>query len=427
MLNRRDLFKLGLGTWIMSQGVRIPFAGAGSGAQGTSRPQASKPRYYVFVFLAGGLDAVLSVDPKTRSQVESWADVPYRSSEIVTAANLHLGPQFAKLAKWAPQMSIVNGVQVFTANHKYGTWQSHRLKTFAVEAVPPITDILGAQRDGQPLSTITLGNVLNDDYGHNWFGSGTSQGFSYGGPPPSLFDEIDGVAPADLEKMAAALRVNRKQLSGGGATTARALENIDQVIALFDRLQHTKAFAEEDWGDGSKDREEMAKGFQRMAWALENDLTKCAYLRLGIADWDTHFQNKMRQGKWNSDLVACLDRFLTALANRKNAHGTLASNTAIVMVSDVGRFPKVNPHDGKDHFPEVPFAFFGPWFRGGHAYGSTGRVMESRPISLATGAAEKGGHMLRIDDIGAHMLRLEGLKPELYGYQGERLQFLEAS
>src|SRR5262245_48954950 len=169
MWNRRDVLKLGMSSWLLSRGLPRPV-----GAQPTQI--ANKPRYYVFVMLAGGYDSVLTVDPKSKSEVESWVDVPYRSNDIVPAGGLALGPHFAPLAKWSQRMAIVNGVKVFTANHNSGGWQSHRLKTFVTESMPTITDILAGQRDGQPLGTISMGSSLSVDYGKGWFGAPVSSG-----------------------------------------------------------------------------------------------------------------------------------------------------------------------------------------------------------------------------------------------------------
>jgi uncharacterized protein (DUF1501 family) len=425
MWNRRDILKLGLSSWLLSQGT------SRSGRAQNPRSAATKPRYYVFVLLAGGYDSVLTVDPKTRSEVEQWVDVPYRSNEIVSAGGLALGPHFAPLAKWAPQMAIINGIRVETANHHYGAWQAHRLKIFVNESMPAITDILGGHRDGQPIGTITLGNPMSDDYARGWFGSPMEAASATKTKDPAVaaktvFDEIDGVAPADFDKLAAGLRAHRKQLLDGGARTARALDNLNQTIALFERLPHASPFQSETWG-GDTNRETLGQQFQRILWALENDLTKCAFLRIGFLNWDSHFQNMSRQTTWNGHFTSTFDRFMAGLTARKNSHGELASNTTVVVLTDLGRFPKINPYGGKDHFPEAPCVLMGPWFKTNAAYGATGREMNALPVSLQTGRAEKGGHALRLDDIGTHLLRLDGLNPELYGYKGERLRFLESS
>src|SRR6185503_12085666 len=76
------------------------------------------PRYWVFVLASGGWDAVLTLDPKTKKQVEPGIDVPYDAHEIV-AGTLPLGPNFAPLKRWTNQLAILNTVQVSAANHEF--------------------------------------------------------------------------------------------------------------------------------------------------------------------------------------------------------------------------------------------------------------------------------------------------------------------
>ena len=96
----------------------------------------------------------------------------------------------------------------------------------------------------------------------------------------------------------------------------------------------------------------------------------------------------------------------------------------MIIGSEIGRFPRLNAAHGKDHFPQTPHLFYGPGLATGASYGGTGRDMASVPISLATGRPEKGGHLLRIDDIGTTLLALDGANPDLSGYTGEHLRFL---
>ena len=92
--------------------------------------------------------------------------------------------------------------------------------------------------------------------------------------------------------------------------------------------------------------------------------------------------------------------------------------------SEIGRFPRLNAGRGKDHFPQAPYLFMGPWFATGRTFGGTDRQMVAQPISLATGAVERGGARLVLDDLGTTLLRLDGADPELSGHAGRHLRFL---
>ena len=125
---------------------------------------------------------------------------------------------------------------------------------------------------------------------------------------------------------------------------------------------------------------------------------------------------------------ALLARFLDELHRRRNRHGTLASQTMIVMGSELGRHPRLNDHKGKDHFPETALFFAGPNVLTdngrGAVYGHSGRRMEGEPISLATGKADRRGTLPAIDDIGTTVMKAFGIEPLVHGYTGRHLPFL---
>lgn len=64
----------------------------------SSKP-LGRPRYFVQLLLAGGMDAVYTIDPKRAADVDSWVDVPYAAKEIVATKTGFLGPAFATLLR----------------------------------------------------------------------------------------------------------------------------------------------------------------------------------------------------------------------------------------------------------------------------------------------------------------------------------------
>jgi uncharacterized protein (DUF1501 family) len=175
------------------------------------------------------------------------------------------------------------------------------------------------------------------------------------------------------------------------------------------------------------DTPDMMERLQRALWLLEHDLTSSVFVCLvgGSLNWDTHTDNARRQTRMQARFVPMLDRFLTELERRSNRHGRLVDNTAVIVASELGRYPFLNAAQGKDHFPEAPFLFSGPWFPGGKVFGRTGKNLEAQPIDLKQGGvARAGGHHVMVDDVGTTLLALSGIDPELYGYNGQHLQFL---
>src|SRR5439155_25133362 len=154
-------------------------------------------------------------------------------------------------------------------------------------------------------------------------------------------------------------------------------------------------------------------------------LAQAVCVGVGFAEWDTHYNNVPLQAKWNGAFFSMFSRFLGDLETRSNARGTLADQTVIVVLSEIGRFGLINDVSGKDHFPEIPILVYGRGINGRNVFGSTGTRMEAQPISLTDGHRAAGGVLPVLDDVGTTLLAWAGMEPSVFGYHGRRLQFLE--
>jgi hypothetical protein len=291
------------------------------------------------------------------------------------------------------------------------------MKTTTDPRMPPIADLLGRARDGQPLGCVSLGSPPRANYASGWFGAE--------GSGTNLLQRIDGTEPADLERLARALRIQSRSLRehAGALDALDAADNLDQVATLFDRLPHIPPFRPVSWqedGVGPQD----ALDFQRALWLLENDLVSGVVLGFKPRSWDSHIDNLGWQAAKSRRFMPAIARFLVELEKRSSASGVLAEQTAGLIASEIGRFPVLNDNEGKDHFPEIPCIFFGPVFQRGRMFGETGRMMEGLPISPKSGRS--GQHRLLLDDVGTTLLHAFRLEPGLYGYSGEVLEFLLA-
>ncbi|MCP4448337.1 MAG: DUF1501 domain-containing protein [Myxococcales bacterium] len=73
----------------------------------------------------------------------------------------------------------------------------------------------------------------------------------------------------------------------------------------------------------------------------------------------------------NGAFADSFKRFIAALDSQSNEHGNLLANTLIIVGSDLGRFPKLNAMDGKDHLPQTNFFFAGQGIAAGTSHGRT--------------------------------------------------------
>jgi hypothetical protein len=374
------------------------------------------PRYVVQLLLSGGHDPVYAFDPKTRSEVEPDIDLP-RTNPIVEASGLRLGHHFAPLQKHADSLSVLNGVQVGTANHDTGVKQFVRLKTRATDVMPGALDIIGTARDTQAVGAMHLGAFMRTSHSPKFFG--TSDSFYFGN------DNIFNMATAQqkaVPEIAVLLRSQAERVRGSSPTTQ---DNLIQVANLLERLPETPAFAPSH-ALGDYTAQSISDSLDRASWLISNDLARCVFVDLGLLGWDTHIKNFERQQLMNTAFVESFSRFLTTLKQTQRGGSSLLDQTLVVAGSDLGRFPKLNAMNGKDHLPQTSYFFAGYGIAGGKTCGRTDRNMKAQRMSFKTGTSDAAGAIPIVDDIGTTLMRLCKMDPSLYGYAGETLECLFA-
>ena len=375
--------------------------------------RAAAPRrtpYHLFVLLGGGLDAILTLDPKTRADVEPSIDLPYEPRSIHSTGELALGPNMASFAPWAGRAAVLRGVLTSSVAHDPAIYQLLLMRRgipLGGKQVTFLDLVAGAHRTAQ-FPVVRFGGPLALK------GMITSE---------TVFEGLLSLSPEELDVVRKQLRKQAGWLAGSrdreGAATASRLRG---TVEFLDRLPGLPGPAIEAWAT-APDAQEFAEHLQRCLWLFEHDLTACAWVHRFA--WDTHVNNYPTQTRVSLDLLPVLARFVGELAKRTNSHGALLDQVRIIAGSELGRFPKLNSERGKHHFPEVPMLFMGAGIPGGCAFGRTGRMMEALPIDLKTGRATgNGGSVMTLDDVGATLLRSVGVDPELYGNSGRHLPFL---
>jgi hypothetical protein len=382
-----------------------------------SAAAVTAPRYVVFIVLHGGYDAIFTTDPRTPREVDPGVDVPYAPDAIVERGGRRLGPHLACMADHLPGMAILNGVRTNTAAHDIGTMQLVRCKTNTISRAPSLLDLIGHAREGQLLGSVAIG-ADETHYSSGFFGTAA---FEAGGDVQSdIFDQILQQSPDEQAMIAASLRAQRKALvSHAGDDRRWLVEQLESGAQLWSQASRWPKLEVEPW---AAKYNELPRRLQRAAWVLENDIARGALVH-GTMLWDTHEKNSPRQTGANKYTMPLIARFLDHLRTRKNAHGSLADQTLVIVGTEMGRLPFLNTHAGKDHLPQIPFMMFWPGLRA-QTFGLTGKQMETRNISVRTGGA--GDHPLMLDDVGVTLLRRFGIDPALHGYVGTSLDFVWA-
>jgi uncharacterized protein (DUF1501 family) len=383
----------------------------------------SRPRFYLQIIPQGGLDAVYTTDPRTTREVDPGIDVPYPAGDIVEAGGTRLGPSFRALAPWMPRLAIINAFHQNSANHVSGLAHITRYKSRATFETPTLFDILGSRRRGEATGAISIGAGFPSGFSAQFLGAPSEVVF---GARPGLFEHLDRADPEDLVEVARALRLEARPLGGAraGASDRVTADNLLASAELLSRVAAIPKHQPVAWDHKLEPDYHNGADLQRALWLFENALTRCVTVCVGNQDFDTHFSNTTVQPMMADYLAFLLDRLFTELDHRSVDNRSLASQTLVIVGSEIGRFPRLNAAHGKDHFPQTPHVLFGAGIVTGASYGATGRDMAALPIAVATGRPQPGGHTLRVDDLGVTLLQLDGANPDVHGYSGEHLSFL---
>jgi hypothetical protein len=107
-----------------------------------------------------------------------------------------------------------------------------------------------------------------------------------------------------------------------------------------------------------------------------------------------------------------LDRVARRLENTPGRRGrTMADETVVVVLSEMGRTPYLNGIGGKDHWPYTAAMLWGPGVRGGVRVGGYDDFLSGQPVDPVTGEVRPDGAVLTPNHLGATLLTLGALDP----------------
>jgi hypothetical protein len=393
-----------------------------------------RPKKLVHFFLKGGMDAVMSTDPRVRKDADAIVNIPYAEHEIKTIGPHRVAPAFAALGAYLPRMAIVNGVACGTVAHETGEMAIHHMQRSYLQhgraLVGTIGDALRAEQgDGRSLADYRIVNAYR-----KWeapAGRTLVAQAEYAGTPNALLTRI-GNAMRDPQAAPLLRRVMTEQAN---ACAKDACEPLVVVSQLLDRI------AAKPPPDPDPNKEPFKFAISNYFWGawlgisrdvvyvLESDLAPAVFIDPPLPFWDSHGDNTNLQSMSIEFLAAELDHLTTKLAAIKRPDGSsLADEVGFVISSELGRFPGLNAQGGKDHFPELPVLLMGPGIKPGQ-YGETSRTLNGQPISFQTGrpSSSKSDRQPTIDDVGATVLRWFGIDDiRSTGYLGTPMDFLLA-
>ncbi len=390
MLARRHLLQLGLAGLLLPRPARA----------------AGSTRRFLFVYASGGWDTTVALSPMFHNPA---IDSPERSEEaevegIVFADGEDRPSVRAFFEAWGARTALLHGFEVRSIAHD----KARQLLLTGVGTGGEDWGTVIASGGGAlampflvasgPTYTTRLGRYVVRLGGADQF-AGLLDGTALpdGGLPRAAGDRVD----AWLAARAAALGAARRTSGGFDLAYAENLARVGAVRARADEL----AFG----GSGG-----VADQAETILTAFELGMTRTAILQhdgYNGVGWDSHGDNAVQSPCFELLFADLLD-ILDALATRPAPEGgVLLDDTTVVVLSEMGRHPKLNGFAGKDHWTYTSALFIGAGVRGGQTLGGYDESFLGRPVDLASGAPTDAGTPLTSGNVGATVLALADVDP----------------
>jgi uncharacterized protein (DUF1501 family) len=354
---------------------------------------------FVFVFAEGGWDPLCCLAPKFgAASIEMGAQAaPF------TAGNLHLvdgparAPVRAFFANHHARTLVVNGMSTRSVSHEVCTEVA--LTGSSSGVTPDFPSLIADQATTLAVPSLVLSGPS--------FPAELESIVSRSGDVGQLARLADGTyftaidRPASRPVSAATQQrvdalVRRRAGDVGDADLAAALARAERLKAL----------------GGTVDlyAPDLPNQVDVAVAALAKGVSRCVSIGTGFV-FDSHNDITL-QDPALSTLFGQLDRLVTALATTPSPDGgMLGDDTHVVVLSEMGRTPRLNAAGGRDHWPFTSALVVGPGITGDRQVGAFDDRYVGVGLDPATGDTVSGALALSAASFGATLLILAGLDP----------------
>ncbi|MGB6219815.1 DUF1501 domain-containing protein [Haloferula sp.] len=309
----------------------------------------------IHIFLPGGMSHQESFDPKPYAPAEYRG--PFGAIDT-SLPGIQFGEKLPHLAKLADKVTVIRSMSHGEAAHERGT---HNMFTGyrpspAVD-YPSIGSVisheLGSKNNLPPY--VCVPNVPNE-FANSGYLSSAYGPFALGSnPEQNNFKVRDLNLPGDVSEERFA---RRRSLLETVDHHFRTLEESDALDSMDAFYQHAyklissekarEAFNLNAESDKTKETYGKTQAGQRMLLARRLIEAGTRFVSLTAGGWDHH--DNIKAGIESQ--LPPVDKAIAALINDLEERGMLDS-TLVMVTSEFGRTPKINPTGGRDHWPRV--------------------------------------------------------------------------
>jgi len=371
---------------------------------------AGSAKRFIFVFVNGGWDpthvfAPLFGNPKIDLERDATT-ATFGNIPIVDHASRPSVRTFFE--RWHSQSVIINGLNVRSVSHEICTvrlltgnpsgqtsdWATHlaaaQASDFTIPHLVLNAPVFVGEHSDKVTATGTSGQLKNLVSGsiHQMHDN------HHGHPSPITESLVD----AYLSRRASAYAAQHAN-SPSAPVISGLQKSVERAAGLKNRRNDINL----------QPGETMAAQARTAIDALSLGLSRCVTLAHN-SFWDTHTDNSQQQALFE-DLFEGLNIMMDQLNNRAGPDGPLADDTVLVVLSEMGRTPKLNGANGKDHWPYTSALLVGPGLAGNHVVGGYDASYNGERVDLQSGDVSTSGVGIASENLGATLLALANVDP----------------
>ncbi|QDV63116.1 DUF1501 domain-containing protein [Crateriforma conspicua] len=403
--HRRTLLGAGLlGAGFSGASMLTPIARALAAAEASGRIDPSRPRSVILLWMEGGPSQLETFDPHPGTSYGGDVGAIKTTAKGIQISDL--------LPQTATQMHLASLVRSVVGNEGEHHRAIYQVKT-GYRPDPTLTHpSIGAilcEHDSQAFDLPRHVCILpGNSPGRGGYLGGKFDAFKVNDPAgpvtdvqrrvdPERYDARIGDLMDVVEKNFARGRLadleTARTLHRGSTDAALQMMSSEQLTA-FDVTQES-ASELEAFGDTPFGRGCLA------ATRLIETGVRCVEVNLG--GWDSHVTNHTLQ----SSACETLDPALASLLRRLEQRDLL-STTLVVCAGEFGRTPRINPAEGRDHWPHgFSVLMAGAGIRRGFVYGATASEPKLDPAHPKRDISDP----VTVGDLHATILHVLGIDP----------------
>jgi uncharacterized protein (DUF1501 family) len=402
----RDWTRRGL---LMGAGASLGLLGLPGSVRALSSGSDLK---FIFVFNHGGWDPTRvlaaafdnpNVDMEPSAQLGTFGDLVFVDHGDRPSVRSFFQKNYGR-------STIVNGVMVRSIAHEICTQIALTGSTSGASPDWPAILAAGAEGDYALPHLVLAGPSFPAQYGYAVARSGDQgqldellTGEALARSPESL-SGLPPISESVIDRYLARRAAAKLDVAAGAER--RLMSDYHDSHDKMSRLKSVRYMMDFRSSGGLPDQARVAVD------ALSIGLSRCVSLSHPGQSfgWDTHEDNDANQSPLWEGLFDGLNELMTLLDVTPGQNTeTLAEETMVVVLSEMGRTPQLNAARGKDHWPYTSVLMVGGGLVGGRTVGGFDQEYYGSLVDFSSGDLAASGEVLSSEVIGATLLAAAGI------------------